>query len=342
MKKKVLIIGPNYYGYNESVQRAFEDLGWQTKVIDYYEVWPSKITNVFLYKVLPKIGVSYFVKKYYRLFNERILDSVKDFQPSLVFFIKGSYIEDRTLRIIKNTALTVLWMMDSIYRVKDAYNNLHYFDYKFMFEASDVERLKEENIDSIFLPMAADTNNYFPLSCSEKDIDLLFVGVLYQNRIEMLERLVKKFPNLNIQIYGKYTSIKKPLSFIKYYFMGMKKYFKNRYVSPKELNELYSRTKIALNIHHNQSKTGCNPRVFEILATNTFQVVDENPYIKENFVNKNLLASYSCEEELYEKIKYYLNNEEERIKIAQNGYNTIINNHTFIHRVQFILNFIFG
>lgn len=340
MDKKVLIVGPRYFGYNESVAHGFEALGWKTEIIDYYEAFPKTFENFLSYRLLPRLNINYFKNEYIRKLNDAILTSVNKEKPDCVLFIKGTFVKKETLDAIKSQSKIILWMMDSIYRYRDAYNNIDSFDAKFMFEESDVKRLKEENIDSVFLPMAADENNYFPIDHTEKDIDVLFVGKLYENRLKMFNRLIKRFPELNIKIYGQYTALKRPGSFFEYYLTDRKNYFTNSFVSPQDLNKLYSRSKIALNIHHAQSQTGCNPRVFEILASKTFQLVDENLYIKQNFVEKNLLAGYTKEEELFEQIEHYLKHEQERKKIAENGYENVITNHTFKQRVQVIVNHI--
>ena len=37
-KKEVLIVGPNFYGYNESVAKAFQVKGFKTNIINFEEV----------------------------------------------------------------------------------------------------------------------------------------------------------------------------------------------------------------------------------------------------------------------------------------------------------------
>jgi spore maturation protein CgeB len=99
--------------------------------------------------------------------------------------------------------------------------------------------------------LALDETVYFTIKNHEKDIDLLFVGRLDSKREKILENLVKDFPKLNIQIYGGYVGLIPSKRHFKYYFRGYKKYFKNKNITPSKVNILYSRTKIAINIHHN-------------------------------------------------------------------------------------------
>ena len=75
-----------------------------------------------------------------------------------------------------NKSINILWMMDSIYRYPHVLANIDIYDYKFMFENSDVIKLSKQEIESHFLPLAADKNKYYPKEDVKKDIDLLFVG----------------------------------------------------------------------------------------------------------------------------------------------------------------------
>ena len=110
--------------------------------------------------------------------------------------------------------------------------------------------------------MALDESIYFPIKNQEKDIDLLFVGNLDTKRLSILENLIKDFPNFNIQIYGGYVGLIPSKRHCKYYFKGYRKYFKNKSITPSEINKLYSKTKIDINIHKEQPKYGCNPKFF--------------------------------------------------------------------------------
>ena len=204
-----------------------------------------------------------------------------------------------------------------------------------MFEKTDVEKLKKEGIESFFLPLALDESVYSPINNQKKDIDLLFVGNLNSKRQSILEKLIKDFLRLNIQIYGGYVGLIPSERHFKYYFKGYKKYYKNKSITPNEVNKLYSRTKIAINIHHEQSKYGCNPRFFEILGTKTFQLVDNNKFIDEYFFDK--VVSYKSYSDLKNKIEKYLFDDITRSIIAEKGYQEVIKNHTFKQRIGYIL-----
>lgn len=335
--KKIFIVGPNFFGYNESVSNAFKDKGYDVKVFNHYDGYEG-IKNKILCSKLSKFNITKFKEEYDNKLNEQILEIYNEFNPEIVMIIKGFQILPDTLEKMSKSK-RILWMMDSVYRYPNVLKNIHLYDYRFMFENQDVEKLKKIGIDSYFLPLAADKKKYFPKHIENKDIDILFIGSLYESRKQMFERLMIDFKDINICVYGKYTDIKNPTSYIKYLNKNIRKVFKNCYVNSNEVNNLYSKSKICINLHHEQSKDGCNPRFYEILASRAFQIVDYNEYIIRNYGNKVL--HFTDYEDLKKKIYMYLNNEQERNRLIQ-GYSEIMENNYFENRIELILSIING
>lgn len=333
MKKKILIIGPNFYEYNLSVSRAFVDLGYETKIVTYVDNI-SKIIQRMKIRLMPLFGIQFFKKKLEKDFNEYVINVFRKYDPQYVLIIKGDIIFSETLEKMKKSILS-LWMMDSIVRFKNSMETANKYDYIFLFEKDDIKLFNDNSIKYFFLPIGYDENIYYPIPEQSKIIDILFVGFMYNNRREILEKLVNDFHSYNIIIYGKYLSLRKISTYYKYYIKGYRKYFKNKNISPQEVNLFYNSSKIILNIHHEQSLAGCNPRVFEILGTNSFQIVDSNIFVKENFT-QNEIVSFNSYQDLKEKIHYYFNDDQKRKTISENGYNIVLKDHRFLNRVELI------
>src|ERR1019366_6954191 len=110
----------------------------------------------------------------------------------------------------------------------------------------------------------------------------------YPNRRVILEHLVDDFPGLILRFYGRNVRYREPRTWarhLRYIAMGLGDIFVNQSLNPVDINRMYSRSKICLNIHHAQSEAGCNPRVFEIMGAGAFQLVDDVPYIKRDLGN---------------------------------------------------------
>jgi spore maturation protein CgeB len=212
-----------------------------------------------------------------------------------------------------------------------------YTDAFFCFEKDDVSELLSRGINAYFLPQACDTTTYHPLFL-QKDIDILFVGTLYgyPKRIEFLKKIIACFKDYNIQIYGIYKPIyKNP---IKWLFREHRKIFRNKNISPQEVNQLYNRAKICINIHHEQSKNGANPKVFEIAGSKSFQIADWNPYL-ETLFPENEIVLYHSEDELISLINSYL--KKDTAVQTEKAYRNVINNHTFVNRIREVLTILY-
>ena len=227
--------------------------------------------------------------------------------------------------------------MDSIFRNKGGYEIRNSVDYIFLFEKTDVSQLWDsEKIKAWFLPLALDETVYYP-STKTKDIDILFVGSLYEKRIDLLEKVCQEFPKCTIKIYGHYYSaFRRPIHHLLRKNRGV---FINKNITPERVNQLYNKSRICLNMHHDQTRYGVNQRFFEISGSKSFQLVDANPFIIENFPSSEVMTYHSFSD-LTEKIARIISNQVDEDGMADKAYKKIIGNHTFTHRIQDMLKII--
>jgi spore maturation protein CgeB len=134
-------------------------------------------------------------------------------------------------------------------------------------------------------------------------------------------------------VYGPYKPYYKNL--ISWLFREKRSVFKNVHIPPEKVNELFSRSKIALNIHHEQTTDGANQRVFESSGAGAYQVCDANPFIESLFPNSEA-GLYHNDEELFACIDDALNND--KSENARRAQQIVLSGHTFKHRIEEILN----
>ncbi len=94
-------------------------------------------------------------------------------------------------------------------------------------------------------------------------------------------------------------------------------------LSPHQYAELIRRTKIGLNFSlspamFHQTKG----RVFEILASGSMLLEFKNPATESLLTNGVDYVDFNSSHELIDKIRYYVEHEDERLKIANQGYET--------------------
>lgn len=327
---KILIIGPKFYNYNNSIADAFNKLGIKSHTVEYTEPYtPYTLAN----RIKNKLRGNQFQLSNKIKFNQYIKDLYDEISPDIVLVIKGNNFLEETVLHFKNSK-NFIWMMDSIINFDNSKKIAKHFDNVFCFEYTDIDYLEKINIKSSFLPLAADDNIYRPLSL-QKSIDILFIGNLNDERICILNTILETFPNLRIEVYGKYYHfLKNPMLYL---MRKNKKSFRNKNILPEEACILYNKSKICLNLHHKQSKHGVNPRFFEILSTQSYQLVNAQPYITENFKSIGF-ETFSSLAELLSTIEQILNQERYNFTSIIN-YEIVKREHTFINRANEILKY---
>lgn len=88
-------------------------------------------------------------------------------------------------------------------------------------------------------------------------------------------------------------------------------------------------------IHFNRNmKYDINYRTFETLGCGTFLLTNRTAGLEKLFVIDRHLVTYNDINDCIKKIRYYINNNKERKRIACAGYNHVKRNHTFNVRAQ--------
>ena len=157
-----------------------------------------------------------------------------------------------------------------------------------------------------------------------KKYDIIFIGNNNQaSRLPLLERLSKTF---NLKVFGagwEGTNLN---------FSG--------HVFGEEFSKVCSRAKISIGIVDTKwenLEAYFSNRLVNTLATGCFFISCYTPEMEKIFTNRKHLVWYKNEDELFELIRHYLMNEEEREKIAIEGQKEVYENYTYEKSVKRIL-----
>lgn len=331
--EKVLLVGPNYFGINESIESALEDLGYDVLTFNFFESYPKSMVNRITYGLMSKIGINNKIVEYDKKVNHDLIMEYNSFNPDYVIVIKGHKLTRETLIEMKASKL-ILWMMDSVQRVNNVTDTMDLYDSINVFEEDDVNYLGDRGIDAHLVPLALDQNKYFPID-SKKEIDIIFIGSLYAERVSILKEIIDKFPDKKVLVYGFFPSWKLQL---RHLFINCSRYRKSfviKKVSAAEANLLYSKSRIILNLHLNFSLSGTNLRFYEVAGTNSIQLVNKKHYIEKEFEYEDLM--FDSYEKLIEVIESIIDNDIKAKSIAYKAFDQTIKQHTFKERVKRIL-----
>lgn len=96
-----------------------------------------------------------------------------------------------------------------------------------------------------------------------------------------------------------------------------------------QMPQVFKKSRINLNISLKLIQSGVPLRVFDVLASGGFLMTNFQPEIVEMFVPGEELVVYENMQDLVEKSIWYLEHDEERKRIASNGYEKVKNTYTF-------------
>jgi spore maturation protein CgeB len=179
--------------------------------------------------------------------------------------------------------------------------------------------------DSVFDPAQTEESTF----ARRRDIDVVFVGAPYRNKLPILAR-VKKALGSRLAMYG--FPAKHSLYFNAKY--GWPGWVKPPFPFGQELVELYQRAKIGFNVHNRGDYTVGSYRMFELPANGVMQISDGGRHLDAYFEEGREVVGYRDVDDMIDKIRYYLDHEDERLEIARNGYRRVMRDHRFAHRLQ--------
>lgn len=104
-----------------------------------------------------------------------------------------------------------------------------------------------------------------------------------------------------------------------------------------EMSAVFCASKINLNITSPNINTGIPLRVWDILSVGGFVLSDYRPEYDGLLQNGHDIVLFDGLEDLSQKVDYYLNHEEERRQIAQNGYERVLQGNNYSSRMETIL-----
>lgn len=303
--------------------QELSSLGHDVKIFTFVEFY---INCSYLKRKLYKLGFTSLETKYDQAMLENFKTTCDNFKPDRIIILTGLGLSKCILDYIANHNV-ILRLWDSVQRFNDLEDFIPYVNEVFCFEYDDVEYLSNKyNIPTRYMPLGADEKVYYPIE-RERDIDISFVGSPYKERINILEKVCEQasINNWAVKIGGPWYDSNH--FWKKYQFNNryphLSKYVENRYFDVNELADLYRRSKICLNINLSKHRS-LSPRTFEICATKSFQIMNAGQEGHGYLDLQRDLVTYEDIPDLLKKIDYYLKHDEERLKIANAGYDSTL------------------
>ncbi|MDD3415230.1 MAG: glycosyltransferase [Lachnospiraceae bacterium] len=107
-----------------------------------------------------------------------------------------------------------------------------------------------------------------------------------------------------------------------------------------EAPKVFFSSKINLNISYRSIIEGTPQRVFDIMANGGFVMSSYCKETAELFEEGKEIEFFREPEEILDKVDYYLHHEEERLRIAMNGYQKVKSEYNFSKRLHMIIDYV--
>ena len=337
---KIAIIGANGSDTMEwNLWEAFSFADHQCKIFDIYDLsqfYRNKFVGHYV-KTIDKLARTYSDSYDTKIFS-KLANRVNDYNPDLVVcvyrFIHPCFVEmvqksGRKVIHINPDALTTFEFQQLFASKYDAWFTKDPYIVHFM---RDNMKLNVYYYDEAFNLRYHKKPICTKEECEkEVNIDVMTYGTVYPYREKMLKAVVDA--GIDLKIYGIIPH--------RYYNHSLDAQFQNKYITGEEKSKLLYGSKIVFNNMHFAEIEGVNCRFFEVNGAGAFQLSDFRPILKDILPVDPELVSFRSIDEGIDKIKYYLHHPEERYEIADKIYQHFIQNYTYDHLIEKILNNIF-
>ncbi len=263
---------------------------------------------------------------------------VASMQPDVVLGI-GSYLPESTYfgevsrEARRLGKATVFWATEDPYEQDAHYRIEHDFDAIFSCDHWSVNFYTHSS--TFHLPLAGcHKRHYTPISATrEKTIDVMFCGVAFTSRQEVVEDLRSSLYGLDLCFIGP----------------GWAKFghgFSDRRIDKAQLIELYQKSRIVLNLgrslHFENRRymitpSSPGPRTFEAALAGTVQLFHEDTYEIRRYFTKDEVPAFSNQVEFDRLLAYYLAEPERGLRTAELAQKRALSEHTYAHRARHVV-----
>ncbi|GGF98704.1 CgeB family protein [Paenibacillus abyssi] len=271
-------------------------------------------------------------------------------RPDLVLVLNGVVLPAEKVAQLRQAGFkTAVWFTDDPYYTDWTIAIAPRYDYVFTLELNCLPFYRQLGCEQVYyLPFAVNPAVFHPKRVpTSRQSDICFIGTAFWNRVELVDRLTPILAQRKVMIAGWWWDR------LKNYDLLADKIKLGDWLSPEETASYYNGAKIVINLHRafddetlnaNSRKipaVSVNPRTFEISGCGTLQLSDIRQDMHHLYHPGTEIDTYVSDDELIQKIDYYLRHEEERQRVALGGFMRTRKDHTYRKRLGEMLSILF-
>lgn len=307
----------------DNVQSTLKEMGHEVRTLgfvkrtDYYSLpkYAARVTNEMLFGDRP-------TRK-----DNQVLRLVREFKPDIFLSTTGS-IHPLTLQEIGKVVpgRRIMWWGDA------PANSQRWgildpgWDFVYLKDRAAAEKLRIAGRNAHLLHEAMNPNWHKPLA-SQKNEAVVVAGNYYAFRQALILRLMQD--NVLITLYGAAAP--------RWADAKIKQHHSGKYVVREEKSRIFGEGMVCLNTFHLSEGDSLNCRAFEIAGAAGLQIIEYRKAIEDCFDPEKELLVFRTYEELMEHIQRAKRSPGDAQKIRHAGAARASAEHTYRHRLEYIL-----
>jgi spore maturation protein CgeB len=304
-------------------------------------------------RFLKPLQTNYLHKAFYKLsgrrpptywaLNRSLLESARRLPPDVVLATKAAYVSPATLAAIKDEtgACLVNYATDDPFNpavnTRNLIDSIPLYDLYLSTKRAVIPDIRKAGCkDVAYLPFAYKPSVHFPerpVSAEERrrfQSEVVFIGGCDNDRVPLVRAILKSNPDLRLHLYGWFWN-RHP---------ALRRYYRG-FAWGRDFRLAINGAKIVLNLVRRANRDGHSPRSFEVPACGGFMLTDRTEEHARLFEEGREAACFGSDEELADKVGYYLRHDTERGVIAEHGYRRVVSGrNTYRDRLETIINLI--
>ncbi len=281
-QKRVLMLCPTFFGYENRMAKALRDEGFLVRLYD------ERPNTGFLCKASLRYNLKFY-KPVVKRYIQTIIDENRNESFDYVFVVKGEAIGETEVAMLRRAypnAELVLYCWDSVANVPDGEKKITLYDRVFTFDPRDAEKY---NLPFLPIPYGKEYTKTEQTGAYEYDV--AFIGTAHSVRPRVVKQIKEQCERMGRTCFTYFYSPHVLVFWLNkltnrdYRYLSLKEtHFKA--LSTEDVCRIYNASKCVLDIEHPRQH-GTTTRPVEMLPMQK-KIITTNSYVKQfAFYNEN-------------------------------------------------------
>lgn len=336
--KVAVITDTNIYAIGNSFIRALKAAGHEVEVFDLHVAIKKHIKGG---AIGERVHTFWPVEAWVRKGNRDLAVFLQRFKPDRIIVSGNIPVSLGVLAFYKSIAAecrSILFWPDTLTNLQQAQiNAAPLYDLVASYSSAAMPVFKQMGFrDAVWMPFAGDMeflgNQTLPELNESFQWDFTFIGGWRPEREKAVKAVLHHFPGIAMQIRGTYwmqqVSDKE-----------LKKRINGSILVGKDFGTFLKSSRINLNVIDDTNYPAANMRFFEVPASGGLQLSSSCPEMELIFKHRKHICYFKSEDELLAEVKYILEHPKEAAEIRMASYQLIHDKHSYVHRMEELLNY---